>query len=156
LLGNGKYLPRNINNAQDIRTICLALWTVLVPGWWTLEESLWLPPLGHYRISSGELNPQLSVYGCLLGLRSAWLRACSSPPVRRASPPRRPRRHRRPHPENDLVVASIHPKAMLVMLTKSEGYEIVRHGTKRRRGNGPSRTTRWPLSGAEPRMPLLS
>ena len=44
LLGNGHQLPFGINTGQDIRTICLALWAVVVPGWWTFEEQVWPPP----------------------------------------------------------------------------------------------------------------
>jgi hypothetical protein len=41
VFGNNKSLPLNINPHQDIRTICLAAWALLVPAWFTFEEQIW-------------------------------------------------------------------------------------------------------------------
>jgi hypothetical protein len=35
-----------MNPAQHLGTICLALWSIAIPGWFTLEDMLWAPPVG--------------------------------------------------------------------------------------------------------------
>jgi Na+/proline symporter len=64
LLGNGKRLPFDINNVQDVRTICLAVWSFVLPAWSTVEESIWCPPVG--------TPEELSFRKTQQGARACW------------------------------------------------------------------------------------
>src|SRR4051794_29277497 len=42
LIGRGVSIT-DINNVSDLRTICIAMWTFLVPVWFTVESMVWGP-----------------------------------------------------------------------------------------------------------------
>jgi hypothetical protein len=80
LLGNGKRLPLEINTTQDIRTICLAVWSFLIPAWFSLEDKIWTPPAGSAEEARYKRIQEGARYGWTIAAALVCLVVGATPP----------------------------------------------------------------------------